>query len=257
MSLGILVTVRSASHRLAKKCLLPFPENPVIAHVMNRAKQIGLPIVLCTTKDTSDDELCEWAKDTSLLIHRGHTVNKINRWYEASTHYRFSHVHVLDADDPFFDYNEVQDSISWLVQDELSMIRTSKQSDAGMASVGTSMSQQFLRILNERTDGLNSNDLDVVPWNLLLSKRDSVLTMPDRDLGLLKGTVRLTLDYPEDYEFLVELARALGPEASRFAVEHYISQHLHLTEINSARTADFLDRQLRQRENFLEGGRVQ
>lgn len=246
----MLVTARTKSSRLSGKCLLPFGSTNVIRHVMTRAAQVGVPIILCTTDHANDDFLAEQVASLGYRVFRGDSDNKLVRWADAAEWSNASTVHALDADDPFFDPSEVRDSLLLLEHEQLGMLRTSPRSDHGMASVGTSFSRTFLTDLAERSRGLAHNDLDVVPWDRLVRCTDAVDAMPNRDLGVLVRDVRLTLDYQDDYEMLRVIANALAPTATRLQVERFLSKHPELAMVNAHRTASFLENQARQRESF-------
>ena len=47
--------------------------------VIERAKLIGLPVILTTSTDKSDDELIEIAKNHKIEFFRGALENKLNR----------------------------------------------------------------------------------------------------------------------------------------------------------------------------------
>lgn len=247
------MTARCLSERLPNKCLLPFPNAPVITHVLQRARGVGIDVVLCTTLDASDDELVRIATSSGYEAFRGHPTNKIRRWADASSHYRFDAVHLIDADDPYFDICEIRDSLQWLKSEQLDLVRTSHRSDSGMASVGTSTSASFIAELAIRVSALRSDDLDVIPWDLLLRDSDRVEVMPDRYLGSLSTTARLTLDYVEDYEMLLMLAQRFGPNACRFEIERYLANVPAVSEVNLWRSRDFSNRQERQRAEFSGG----
>lgn len=255
MNQGLLVTVRCRSERLPNKCLLPFPDAPVIEHVLHRARGVGIDVLLCTTHDSSDNELVQIATSSGYEAFRGHPTNKIRRWADAVSHFRFNAVHLIDADDPYFDLCEVRDSIDWLISEQLDLVHTSQRSNGGMASVGTSLSAGFLADLAMRVTTLKTDNLDVIPWDLLLRDGDRVEVMPDRYLGGLNMNARLTLDYMEDYEMLLMLARKFGPESSRFEVERYLARTPAVPKVNLWRSTDFLARQASQRAGFSGGSK--
>ena len=64
------ITVRTASTRLPKKCLLPFGDVSVIHHVIRRAKLSSLDPILCTTTDPSDDILVSIFANDSPFTHQ-------------------------------------------------------------------------------------------------------------------------------------------------------------------------------------------
>ena len=250
---GVLVTARCRSERMPNKCLLPFPDEPVIKHVLDRAQGLGMNVVLCTTHEPADDELAQLATHFGYEVYRGHPTNKIRRWADAVSLNGLDAVHLIDADDPFFDVCEAHDSLDWLTSEQLDLVRTSNRSDFGMASVGTSISASFLTAVAARVASLNSDDLDVIPWDLVLRDGDHVKIMPDRYLGVLDSNARLTLDYPEDYEMLLLLTRRFGPNTCRFRIERYLQENPAVSKVNLWRSKDFLARQHDQRAGFSGG----
>ena len=80
----VLITVRTSSSRFPKKCLLDFGKISVISYVIKRAKENNLTPILTTTKNKSDDILCEIAKKHKIKFFRGSEKNKLKRWYDAA-----------------------------------------------------------------------------------------------------------------------------------------------------------------------------
>jgi len=253
MSASLLVTGRVQSTRLPGKLLLPFGGATVIQFVVERAARLGMPVWLCTSTDEEDDALVAAVNSSEVQCFRGHPTNKLRRWHDAAERTGSDVVHLLDADDPFFDVNEVSDSIELLKQDGLDIVRPSVRSDQGMASVGTSTTPEFLRALTLRAKELVHDNLDTIPWNAIRRPPDRWSVMPDRSLGYLPNDARLTLDYIEDYELLSELASRFGADAPRLFIERFLSQHPRWTSINSMRTREFLYRQESQRRSLTEG----
>ena len=64
----IIITARTSSSRLPKKCLKFINKKRIIEIVIDRAKKIGYPIILATSKDKNDDILCKIAKKKILVF---------------------------------------------------------------------------------------------------------------------------------------------------------------------------------------------
>ena len=77
-----LITVRTSSSRLPKKCLLPFGDNNVLTHIINRTKFYNIEPIICTSIDESDDVIESIAKTENVKYFRGHLINKLKRWYK-------------------------------------------------------------------------------------------------------------------------------------------------------------------------------
>ena len=245
----LLVTARTSSTRLPGKCLLPFGGQPLVIQVLQRAVLTKLPTILCTTDQSADDALANIAVDSGFRVFRGHPDNKLVRWSDCLRSYNAKWAHTIDCDDPFFNSDEVLDSLRIAKVRGLGVLRTSEVSDNGMASVGTTFEAGFLKQLADRTLALGISEIDVIPWDVLLEENDVVGRMPNRDLGILAATVRLTLDYPEDYEMLSQLVDIIGPEARRVEVEMCLAENPELRAWNAQRTNDFLERQDLQRSS--------
>ena len=249
----ILVTARTNSKRLPRKCLASIGGQTVIEHVLQRATDVGIEPVLCTSEDSSDDELSDLVQFRGYRVFRGHTTNKIARWAEAGTSLGSEVVHALDADDPFFDPVEVRESVQLLVSAQLDAVYPSRRSNSGAASVGSSFRLSHLVALTHRiAERLTHDDLDVIPWHLLSDSKDLTRLMPDRDLGVLNTNVRLTLDYVEDLHVLDSIARSLGARASRLEVENFLAQHPEIVDENIFLMEEFHRRQDAQRASFHE-----
>ena len=81
---GAIVTVRSLSSRLEKKCYQKiFEDISLIEAVINRAKKIDVKVIVATSEETSDDKIEKIALDKNVSIFRGSLQNKIHRWYSC------------------------------------------------------------------------------------------------------------------------------------------------------------------------------
>tara|TARA_E500000178_G_scaffold323570_1_gene349290 strand:- start:102 stop:1871 length:1770 start_codon:yes stop_codon:yes gene_type:complete len=79
------IIVRTASNRLAGKALLNVGNTTCIKHLIERvklAKEVT-KIVVCTTKDPTDDYLVEHLSDTGIHVSRGETQNIVSRVINA------------------------------------------------------------------------------------------------------------------------------------------------------------------------------
>ena len=78
-----IITVRTDSKRLPKKCLKVINKKKVIEIIIKRAKKIGFPIILATTKDKADRILCKIATKNKVSYFRGSKKNVLKRWNDC------------------------------------------------------------------------------------------------------------------------------------------------------------------------------
>ena len=232
------LTVRTGSSRLAAKCLLPFGEGNVLEHVIRRTHHFRLTPVVCTTILAEDDIIEQTAEREGALCHRGSVTDKLVRWLGAARRLGVSEFHTVDVDDPFFDGELGHASLAVLAQG-YDAVYPSMETFGG--SVGFSLTTDLLeRVCAEKT----SEDTEMMWYHIEKSPglKHTVLSVPDARVD--NPSVRLTLDYDEDYWMLMTVLRVLGPLASRQEIEDLFLRNPDLTQINLFRNADWKAGQL-------------
>ena len=222
------ITVRTSSTRLPNKCLLPLGDETVISHVVKRAIAYGIEPIICTSTDKSDDILEDISKDLGVKFFRGSLVNKLKRWLDCAEQFNINSFHTIDADDPFFDGSEMIESLELLKSQNCDVVSPTESSSAGGASVGYSLTRDIIKKALYGVD----DDADTEMMWYYLEKIESInmKILPDtRNTDL---SIRLTLDYEEDYWLLSTVARILGDNDSRDAVDQLFIKNPDLRKIN-------------------------
>ena len=127
------VTVRFASTRLPGKCMMRLGGETVLSHVIRRCIDADIRPIVCTTTGTEDDVITKLAEDMDVEVFRGASVNKMKRWADCASAYKVDYFHTIDADDPFFDEEEIKSSMAVLVKNELDVVYPSASSSNGGA----------------------------------------------------------------------------------------------------------------------------
>lgn len=249
---SLLITARYSSSRLPGKLLLAIGENTVLGHSILRAVSAGFNPILCTSTDSSDDVLVSEASKYGIPSFRGDLSNKLRRWDDCFTKTGLTHGHILDGDDPFFDPEEIHQSLEKLQSERLDLVRTSDRSDSGFATVGMSITSHFMATLATRSKKLASEDFDVIPWDKLIFPGDNVNKAKDNYLTLNRDKqIRLTLDYQEDLLLMDLIARQFSFDCPRQIIEEFLLENPELLRINASRTHDFLtNKKVQLERNF-------
>ena len=239
MTISVLITVRSNSSRLPKKCFLPFGDYSVLEHIIRRAYHYDLDPIVCTTREGEDDKIAALSSANGTKIFRGANKNKLLRWSQCCKHFGIESFHTIDADDPFFCGDEIRRSYNMLKKDSLDMVTPSSSSASGGATVGFSLTAE---VVSRVSKGMKE-DLDTeMMWSFierLPDLRKAILSNPDDDII----TARMTLDYYEDYILLEAVRLIVGNFASRKEIFLLLLRNPELVKINAFRTNEWKENQ--------------
>jgi spore coat polysaccharide biosynthesis protein SpsF len=238
-----LVTVRTSSSRLPNKCLLPFGNESVISHVVKRALSSNIEPIICTSSDVSDDVLEEIAQSLNVKCFRGALINKLKRWADCASKFHLDAFHTIDADDPFFDGDEVIDSMNKLSDGNFDLICPSISSSSGGASVGYSIRRD---LVDKALNDVDENTDTEMMWYFLEKVPElKTFTLNDKYPGFPEA--RLTLDYEEDYWFLASLVKILGNAVTRADLNKFLLRNPDFYKINYFRNKAWKKAQLEKK----------
>jgi len=190
--------------------------------------------------DKSNDPIIEVCKKHEIRFFRGSEENKIKRWHDCFLENSLEAAHLLDADDPFFCNEEIENSLTTYMGSGKAVLATAK-SKSGNASVGITLGFDHLKLLNSRVGDLKAfemvEDLLVEELKLETSEIDSIDPIPH--------ATRLTLDYFEDYLALSVIKSKLGTTATRGEIGNLISKNPWILELNQLKNLEWKERQSR------------
>ena len=229
------VTVRASSTRLPSKCLLPFGEGNVLEHVIRRARAFGIEPIVCTSVDKSDDVIEKVATKEGARFFRGSLSNKLKRWSDCAENFGLDSFHTVDADDPFFDGDEMKRSMALLKEGGYDMVCPTESSSAGGASVGYSITRDIVK----RATANMSDELDTEMMWYHVEKVQGLRSIVLSESSSQKLKLRLTLDYQEDYWLLESVRRIVGNLAPREKIDNLFVRNPDLYLINWFRNEEW------------------
>lgn len=172
MRTAALVTVRTDSTRLPRKCFLPLNGKPVIQHIIERSRMIEADeIIVCTTDRPVDDYLAAFCSEFGVQVFRGSLDDKYGRWLGACDLYGIDAFVNVDADDPLFDFELMKIQLGYNTKGSESL-------PVGCITISMTRNKLFDLIGNQQV-------------------------CFDETYGVIQSFnhYRLTLDYQEDYAF--------------------------------------------------------
>ena len=240
-----IITVRTASRRLNKKCLLKLGNKSIVEHNIQRCMYYNIKPIICTTLKSSDNILIKIANKYKIKYFRGSEKNKINRWYECAKKYRLKYFHTIDSDDPYFDPITIKQSLNECKKG-YDIVFPSKVSKNGGASEGYSFSLKSISNLNKdiEINYKKINFLDTEMIEKFIDRKNFKIKHLEGAKYALKN-LRLTLDYIEDYSMIKEIFAKLGSFSSRKKINNFLKRNKNLRKINHFRNVDWKKNQKR------------
>lgn len=245
MKIGALIPVRLGSERLPGKAMLPIADRPVVAHLLDRvfASRYLSPdrVVVCTTLEQSDDPLVDVVQAAGARVFRGSRDNILDRFAGAVEAFGFDAIVEADGDDPCVDPGYMDRCMDALLEDESLGMVTVQGLPLGLAS-----------------NAIRASALHTVREHCLTEQNDTGFIYYFTRTGLCRHaalspvseahrheTARLTLDYPEDLEFLRALFWELYVPGRVFGIEEIVNllrQRPDLLAINAGLNERFWER---------------
>lgn len=243
MKSAVFITVRSDSSRLPNKALLPILGKPTIEMVMLRAKLVRNvdEVILCTTTRQLDDDLVGIADKLGIRHYRGSLEDKLDRWLGATRAFNVDFFATMDGDDLLCDPELISIGIDQMERESCDFIRAPKDLICGsftycvrtealekVCGMKDTTDTEMMWVYFEDTGMFQVRDLSV---------KDSVFYRPE---------IRLTLDYPEDFEFfsrIFEHFNAVNNDVPLRDIVKFLDANPEVTRINSFRQQDYLENQ--------------
>lgn len=235
----IVIQARTGSSRLPGKILLPLAGKPLLFRMYERilAAKVNKDVVIATTNEKEDDEVEKLCGDYGMKCFRGHETDLLDRHYKAALAFGADHVAKIPSDCPLICPNVIDRVANYYFDNEDKF--------------------DFVSNLHPATypDGF---DVEIMPSSILEDawknatkdfEREHTTPFiwehPERfrignvewETGLdFSMTHRMTIDYPEDYEFISAVYDKLYTENSIFTlcdIMMMLDKNPELLELNS------------------------
>jgi len=215
---AVFITVRMKSSRLPRKALLEIKRKPVIEHLIDRLKLAKSPdlIVLCTSTHPDDTVLVDVARKNHVEYFRGSEDDKLDRYLRAAHRYDIDFIVVTEGDNIFYEPEIIDGIIDLYLRTKADYI-----SCPGLP-LGTAPHGIKVEALEKVCQTKSEKDTEV--WGGYFTGgglfKVEYLEVPAE---LRRPEVRMTLDYPEDYEFIKAIFDRLYLPGKVFSLRDILS----------------------------------
>ena len=237
--LGIILQARTGSTRMPEKVILPFyQEQSILDLLLEKVKKLGVPAVLATTVNPSDDRICILAAKHEVPVFRGSENDVLDRFIQAARKFGFGKIIRVCADNPFLDIFGMQTLISQFEQSDADYL--SFQLAGNKPSILTHFGfwTEVVRLeALEKAQQITSEKLyhehvtNFIYGNPALF---NVQFIPANPLVFSRTDIRLTLDTPEDFEIQQKIFATISKEKPNFGIPEIVSwldQHPEILEL--------------------------
>jgi len=219
MKSAIFLSIREKATRLPKKVLLEIKGKTVTEHLIDRLKQAKLPdlIVLCTSTHPDDTILVDIAKNNGVDYFRGSEDDKLDRYLRAALKFGIDFVVIVDGDDIFCDPEYIDKTIERFVQTNADFI-TCKELPLGAVCSGIKL--EALKKVCEIKDEENTE-----VWGGYFTETGlfKIEYLKVEDEELRHPEIRMTLDYPEDFQFFKAIFEMLYVPGKVFTLKEIVA----------------------------------
>lgn len=212
---GAIIQARMGSHRLPGKVMMEVEGKPILQWMVDRlsvSQEIDNVVVATTLGSV---EIVRWCVTNDVPFFIGDEDDVLKRVWDTANHFRFDYIVDLTSDCPLVDPLQVDHLLSRF-RGPYDMILYASNIRPRMWPDGFDIQVYPIREL----DLLNNLVTDQtkrchVGWNFIdldmIDGTNSVSLVPSNPLHCLP-LMRLTLDYPEDFEVIKTILKHLGGE---------------------------------------------
>lgn len=252
MRKAIFITVRMDSSRLPDKTMKKILGKSVLEHVINRAKQTTRfdEIIVCTTQREVDNRIAETAVQSGVKVYRGSLEDKLERWNGAAKEYDIDYIVTFDGDDLFCDPYLLDKGAVQIAEGRFDFIELPHGLICGAFTYAFTA-----KALEKVCEIKDSTDTEMM-WTYFTDTgffRTGVLEGVE-DI-YFSDKYRLTLDYPEDFEFFTKVFEhfnCINNDVPLKEIVAYFKEHPEIPEINIGRQQEFLDNQKKKTKLVLK-----
>lgn len=248
MKTAFLITARLKSTRLPKKITLEIMGKPLIVHMLDRIKhtdQIG-KIIICTSTNPQDDPLEEIAAAEGVHCYRGSENDVLIRLLGAAHEHELDHFANITADCPMIDPILIDRAIKeyYKISADLIMYDDSKNDLPFNCYVIKTSALKKVCDLKKETD--------TEVWLRYFQSLDDfhihTIYVEDKYRHI---SLKTSIDYPEDYEFMKKVFEELYKAGEVFSLLDIIDLVTRQPDVLSINASPALVRRWRGHQSAL------
>lgn len=236
----IFVQARMGSTRLPGKVLKKILGKSVIELMIERLRHVEKidEIIIVTGSQTKNEELISEIKKIGLTYFCGCEENILDRFYQAGIEFKSDNIIRVTADCPLIDFNLINNAISLFLEKDVDILSINKPRTFPHGldfeifkkdSLASSWRENRKNYSNE--EEFHNSFISPAVYMLEQKKFKHYNILNNSNLS----HIRLTLDYPEDFELITKIYEFIYPRNKNFGLKEileFLNNNPALLEIN-------------------------
>lgn len=234
MKLGAVIEARMNSSRLPGKVLLKINGKAVIHLMVNRLKRIKKvnKIVVATTTNKKDDELCNYLRKHKIEYFRGSENDVLGRVYETAKLYKFKNIFHATGDCPLIDPEISSQMISMFFNNKFTVLFNSNIPSYPIGMDASVFSFKSLKLANKLAKKKYYREHSTLFFRKKSYFKKCNLFAPQ---NLNYPKLRLILDEKEDFKLISKIFKKFKKTEQTFScleIVNYLNKNKNLLKIN-------------------------
>ena len=232
-----IVQARTSSSRLPGKVLMPLNGKPMIVYLLERLRRCSRvdKIVMATSTEKDDNELCDKVKESGFLVFRGDLEDVLKRYKDCSEEHNATTVIRITGDCPLMDPVLVDEVIEAFEEGQWDYLANC--ADENRLSVPDGFDIEVFKanllIRADKEAKLLSEREHVTPW---FRSKGANLRWKHYVHRIYRGYFRVTVDDTEDMTVIQNIVNSLEKEYEVFGVDdvvNYLRANPDIARMNS------------------------
>lgn len=237
--LGIILQARTGSTRMPEKVIRPFfNEKSILDLLIEKVQKLGVPAVLATTDNPSDDRICELAVRHNFPVFRGSENDVLDRFIQAARQYKFDKIVRVCADNPFLDLAGMKTLIEAFDKSDADYLsfQLAGNKPSILTHFGFWTEAVRLDALEKAQELTNEKLYHEHVTNFVYGNPEifDVRFIRADSLVFSRTDIRMTLDTPEDFQVQQQIFATIRKENPNFGIPeivNWLDQHPEILEV--------------------------
>jgi spore coat polysaccharide biosynthesis protein SpsF len=218
MTVGVVILCRYSSSRLPGKILLPVAGKSILTHIVERVRRSGLPVMVATSDESSDDPVERHCRRLDVTCFRGSLDNVAERFLMAARSQDWRYATRINGDNLFIDAEVLREMAKIAGSGEYDLItNVPGRSYPPGASIEIVDVQAYSLLAARFTEPGHREHVTLYLYEHPESCRTYIHVNPQREE---MAGINLAIDTPEDYLRAQRIAAAMpAPLLERTLIE--------------------------------------
>lgn len=237
-----IIQARVSSTRLPGKVFMNLANRPLLWHVVNRLKPSKYlnDIIIASTTNSADLKIKQWCEMENIPCYLGSEDDVLDRYYQCAQKFKSEIIVRITADDPFKDYNLLDDVVEKLITEKLDFVYNNNPPTypEGLDIEAFTFSSLQLAALRAKDPFEREHMTQYLHRNPLLFKSANIKNT--EDLSMLRWTIDTQEDFAMATEVYSELYRENEPPFLTKNILTLLQKKPEIVRINSKVPRSFM-----------------